>query len=118
MYSDLITTFNAVCGIYLEIKMELIKTLVCCIIVCIITTDVVVARPRHLTDLDTIVRDIDNRLIASEKKSSRRKRRHIQTQQLALMDFCVRYPSRCRHQMEKMQRDRHAQIRFVYVVDK
>ncbi|XP_053404070.1 uncharacterized protein LOC123554433 [Mercenaria mercenaria] len=100
--------------------MELTKTLVCCALVFVIMTEVVLCRPsRRTTEMDALVKDIDERLIRSEHKSSRRRRRHLQTRQLALMEYCLTYPHRCRQEVERLRRMRNQSRDFrVIVIEK
>lgn len=102
--------------------MEHTKTIVCLALVFVLMTEVVLSRPARSTqstEMEALVRDIDERLIRTEERSSRRHRRHLQTQQLALMEHCLRFPHRCRQEMERLRRLRQEGREFrVIVIEK
>lgn len=99
--------------------MESAKMLLCIALVMIVVSDVIVARSHHKPsngDMEAMVKDIDSRLINSEHKKNRRRRRHVLTQNMALMEFCLRNRHRCHQEVQRMRQALENRNRFTVVL--
>lgn len=100
--------------------MELFRTIVCCALIFIVISDVILARPTNseTKEIETLVKDIDNRLIRNEKHGRRRRKRQILSRNMALMEFCLRFPRRCRQELARLQRQNNRPQFRVVVIEK
>ncbi|WAR27408.1 hypothetical protein MAR_013112 [Mya arenaria] len=98
--------------------MDFTKLIICVAMAILLLSDVVCSRPtgeeQGSSDLMSIVRHIDDNLV---RHTGRRRRRHLRTQQIALMEFCLQKPHMCRHNLEQIRRNDNRRV-TVLVIEK
>lgn len=66
------------------------------------------ARPTSIhenTELEQFVENLQARMADSSSSSRRRRRRHTMVRDLAIMEFCIQKPRKCRQEMRRLERE-------------